>query len=142
MWDRIKTIIIKEFVQALRDPKMRAVMFVTPVLQLFIFSFAVSTDVKKIPTAIYDLDNTFESRQLIREFTYSKYFLPEYYIGDDETQRDLIDKSSVVAVIRINRGFARDVQGGRRAAFQLIVDGTDSNTAANILRYAVGIAEQ
>jgi len=142
MLDRIKTIILKEFIQALRDPKMRAVMFVTPVIQLLIFSFAVSTDVKKIPTAIYDLDNTKESRQLIREFTYSKYFLPEYYIENDSTQADLIDKSLVVAVIRVNRGFGRDVQGGKRAAFQLIVDGTDSNTAANILRYAAGIAEQ
>ncbi|MFA5117386.1 MAG: ABC transporter permease [Candidatus Omnitrophota bacterium] len=139
MWERIKTIIIKEFVQALRDPKMRMVMFVTPVIQLVIMSFAVSTDVKKIPTAVYDLDNTKESRELIDSFTSTKYFLPKFYISKDAEQNDLVDKTLVSTVIRINRGFSRDLHSARTAYVQLIVDGTDSNTAMSILRYATQI---
>ncbi len=142
MWERIRSIIIKEFIQALRDPKMRVVIFVTPVVQLIIFSLAVSTDVKKIPTAVYDLDNTAQSRQIIREFVSSGYFVPQYYIGSDADQKRLIDRSRVSTVIRLNRGFSRDVHAGRTAYIQLIVDGTDSNTASNILRYANSIIER
>ncbi|MDD5746974.1 MAG: ABC transporter permease, partial [Candidatus Omnitrophica bacterium] len=104
MWERITTIIIKEFIQALRDPKMRVVIFVTPVVQLIVFSLAVSTDVRKIPTAVYDLDNTAESRRLIRNFVSSGYFVPKYYIGSDNGQKRLIDQSRVSTVIRVNRG--------------------------------------
>jgi len=136
MWERIKTIVVKEFIQALRDPKMRMVMFVTPVIQLMVMSFAVSTDVKRIPTAIYDLDNSKESRELIREFTSSNYFIPKFYITKDVDEKVLVDKSLANTVIRINHGFAQDLYAGRRAYVQLIVDGTDSNTAMNILRYA------
>lgn len=142
MWERITTIIIKEFIQALRDPKMRVVIFVTPVVQLIVFSLAVSTDVRKIPTAVYDLDNTAESRRLIRNFVSSGYFVPKYYIGSDTGQKRLIDQSRVSTVIRVNRGFSRDLHAGRTAYVQLIVDGTDSNTAANILRYANSIIER
>jgi len=140
MWERIKTIVVKEFIQALRDPKMRMVMFVTPVIQLMIMSFAVSTDVKRIPTAIYDLDNSRESRELIREFTSSNYFIPKFYITKDVDERVLVDKSLASTVIRINHGFAQDLNAGRSAYLQLIVDGTDSNTAMSILRYAERIA--
>ncbi|HNX80537.1 MAG TPA: ABC transporter permease [Candidatus Omnitrophota bacterium] len=142
MWERIKTIVVKEFIQAMRDPRMRVVMFVMPAIQLFIFSFAVSTDVKKIPTAIYDLDNTQESRRLTQEFTYSKYFVPKYYIADDRSQRQLLDTSLVSTVIRFNRGFGKDLESGKTASVQLIVDGTDSNTAMNIVQYAGRIVEQ
>ena len=142
MWERIKTIIIKEFIQTTRDPRMRLVMFVMPVVQLIIFSLAVSTDVKKIPTAVYDLDNTPESRQLVRDFTSSNYFQAKYYISNDIDQRDLIDKSEVNTVLRLNRGFSQDLAASRGAKVQLIVDGTDSNTAINILQYANRIVER
>lgn len=142
MWERIKTIIIKEFIQALRDPRMRMIIFAMPVLELLIFSFAVSTDVKNIPTAVYDLDNTRESRELIREFTWSGYFVPKYSLSEDAQQRELIDKTAVNAVIRVNHGFSADLQASRTAYVQLIVDGTDSNSAMSILQYASRIVER
>ena len=121
---------------------MKAVMFIIPVFQVLVFGFAISTDVDKVPTAIYDLDNTKESRRLIHEFTYSKYFTADYYIHSDDEQRHLLDKSLVNAVIRINHGFSQDIQGGKSARVQLIVDGTDSNTAAIVLNYGSKIAEK
>jgi ABC-2 type transport system permease protein len=141
MWERVKSIIIKEYIQATRDVRMRIVMFVTPVIQLLIFSFAVSTDVKMIPMAVYDLDNTKESRELVSAFTYSKYFEPKYYISDDLRLNNLIDKSLVNSVIRINHGFAADLKAQRSPVVQLIIDGTDSNTAMNILRYSLNIVD-
>lgn len=142
MFERIKHILIKEFIQIFRDPRMKAVIFIMPIIQVMVFGYAVTTDVKRIPTAVYDLDNTPDSRNLIREFTYSSYFDVKKDISTDEDQKALIDKSVVNAVIRINRGFSADLKANKTARFQLIVDGTDSNTASIILTYANQIVER
>lgn len=136
MFERIQSIIIKEFRQISRDFRMKLVLFVMPMFQVIVFGFAVSTDVRKIETAVYDLDNTPQSRQLIREFSYCKYFVIKKYITSDQQQKDLIDKSIIKTVIRINHGFAQDLLGRKTAQFQLIIDGTDSNAAGVILQYA------
>ena len=142
MFERIRNILIKEFIQVFRDPRMRMVIFVAPMLQVMVFGYAVTTDVKNIPTAVYDLDRSADSRNFIREFTYSKYFDVKKYIYTDQEQKTLVDKSVVNVIIRINRGFAQDIKAGKSAQFQLIVDGTDSNTAAITLNYAAQIAER
>jgi len=142
MFERIAAILIKEFKQIFRDPRMRTTIFIAPVIQLVIFGYAATTDITYIPTAIYDLDNTRESRDLTREFTYSKYFVVQNNITTDQEQRDLIDKAKVNVVIRFNRGFARDLNSGKGATVQMIVDGSDSNTAGVILSYANTIIQR
>jgi ABC-2 type transport system permease protein len=142
MFERLKAIIKKEFRQTFRDPRMKTMMFVAPLLQTIIFGYAATTDVKHVPAAIYDLDNTQQSRDLIRAFTSSKYFTAKYYIDSDQQLEDLIDKSLVSTVIRINHGFAQDVLGNKNAQVQIIVDGTDSNIAAVILGYVTRIIER
>jgi ABC-2 type transport system permease protein len=136
MFERIQAILIKEFKQVLRDPRMKFTIFVAPIIQVLIFGFAATTDVNNIPTAIYDLDNTKQSRDVIRDFTSSGYFDAKYYIYDDKMQTSLIDRSEVNDVIRLNRGFAEDVLGKGTAEIQMILDGTDSNTASIIMSYA------
>jgi ABC-2 type transport system permease protein len=136
MWQRIKHIMIKEFIQMFRDPRMKVVMFISPLFQIILMSFAVSTDVKKVPTAVYDLDNSAESRRLIQDFSFSKYFIIKDYIVSESAQRELIDRSVVSTVLRIPRGFSQDLAAGRTASVQLILDGTDSNAASIILQYA------
>ncbi|MDD5610663.1 MAG: ABC transporter permease [Candidatus Omnitrophica bacterium] len=142
MFERIQTILIKEFKQVFRDPRMRTIIFLSPLIQLFIFGYAASTDVKNIPTAIYDLDNTPESRDIIRAFSYSKYFNIKYYVYTDKQERELIDRSFANAVLRFNRGFAEDLEKNKGAQIQLIVDGTDSNTAGIVLSYASTIMQK
>jgi ABC-2 type transport system permease protein len=142
MFERIKAILVKEFKQIFRDPRMRTTIFIAPVIQLVIFGYAATTDITYIPTAIYDLDNTRESRDLTREFTYSKYFVVQNNITTDQEQRDLIDKAKVNVVLRFNRGFARDLNSGKGATVQMIVDGSDSNTAGVILSYANTIIQR
>jgi ABC-2 type transport system permease protein len=142
MFERIYHILVKEFIQIFRDPRMKAIIFIMPMIQVMVFGYAVSTDVTNIPTAVYDLDNTQASRDLIREFTASNYFRVKKYISHDKEQKRLIDESRVNAVLRINRGFARDLNAHRSAQIQLIVDGTDSNTAAVILSYSSRIIEK
>jgi len=142
MFERIYTILIKEFKQVLRDPRMRSMIFISPVLQVLIFGYAATTDVKNIPTAIYDLDNTPQSRDIIRAFSYSKYFNLKYYVNNDKQEKELIDKSKVGVVLRFNHGFAEELEGNKGAEIQLIVDGTDSNTAAIALSYAGKIIQK
>ncbi|MEI6634477.1 MAG: ABC transporter permease [Chlamydiota bacterium] len=136
MFERIKSILIKEFLQVLRDPRMRFTLFVTPLIQIMVFGYAANTDVRNVPTAIYDLDNTYESRDVVRAFTYSNYFHAKYYVVNDVQQNRLINKGRVTAVLRFDRGFGRDLEGNRSAGVQLILDASDSNTASIVMGYA------
>ncbi len=142
MFGRIKALIEKEFRQTFRDPRMRAMIFITPVFQVLIFGYAATTDVNHVPTAIYDLDNTRQSRDLVRAFTSSNYFDVKQFITDDSQLNEVFDHSIVNTVIHINHGFARDIFGNNNPKVQLIVDGTDSNITAVVLGYAASIIQK
>jgi len=134
--ERVKAIIIKEFKQIFRDPRMKTVIFISPLLQIILFGYAANKDINYVPTAIYDQDNTVESRELLRRFTYSKYFVPEHYISSEKEQNTVLDKGLASVAIHIDRGFGRHVNAGKDASIQLVFDGTDSNTAMIIMGYA------
>lgn len=135
-FERIQAIIIKEFKQVFRDPRMKTVIFITPLIQIVLFGYAANKDINYVPTAIYDKDNTMESRELLRQFTFSKYFIPERYLDSDRQQNHVLDKSRASVVIHIDRGFGRNLQAGKDAVIQLAYDGTDSNTAMIVMGYA------
>ena len=67
MWERIFVILRKEFIQVLREPRMRALLFIPPLLQLIIFGYALSTDIKNVPTAVWDASHTVQSREHVEE---------------------------------------------------------------------------
>ena len=136
MFVRIRAILIKEFKQIFRDPRMRTVIFITPLVQIILFGYAANRDITYVPTAILDRDNTVESRELLRRFTFSKYFVPEYYISTEREQNDILNKGKASVVIHIDRGFGRNLEAGKDAAVQFAFDGTDSNTAMIIMGYA------
>ena len=136
MFQRIKHILIKEFLQSLRDPRMRAVLVAVPVLQSLIFGYAVTTDVRNVSIAILDYDNTPQSRELIAGFTGSGYFQIAHRLTNVREIRDLFDRGSVKAALEIHSGFGARIAARRQAAVQMIVDGTDSNTAGVVLNYA------
>lgn len=135
MWRRIKCIIIKEFIQTLRDPKMWMVLFVTPLFQLLLFGFAATMDVDRVLTAVYDLDNSYDSRELIRRFEYSKYFNIIKKIAYDGQEQNFLNYGTVSTVIRIDHGFSKSIKRGGSATYQVLIDGTDSNTASIVLGY-------
>ncbi len=142
MLERIKHMLIKEFTQLFRDPRMRPVVFIMPIMQLLVFSYAVNTDVTNIRLAVYDLDNTVVSRTLVSRFLDSGYFRDTARVGSDAEVRSLLDHERVQAILRINHGFQEDVEGGRTARLQLITDGTNSNSAAIILNYSQAIVNR
>jgi drug efflux transport system permease protein len=139
MIERIRHIMIKEFLQTLRDPRMRFVLIAVPVLQSIVFGYAVTTDVKQIAIAIMDRDNTPESRKLVSDFASSHYFRIVKRIFTDDETRDLMDHGAVKAVLQINSGFGGTIRSRKTASAQMILDGTDSNTAGIVLNYAGGV---
>src|SRR5690606_19521480 len=133
---------IKEFIQVLRDPKMRGIIFVMPVLQVLVFGYAVTLDVENIATAVYDLDNSVASREVVARFAGSGYFAIVERVGSDQRARELLDRGKVSAVLQINPGFGDTLRTARTAELQLIVDGTDSNTAGVVLDYSAEITRE
>ncbi|MBI4765397.1 MAG: ABC transporter permease [Deltaproteobacteria bacterium] len=136
MWERIKQILIKEFIQILRDPRSRAIIFAMPVVQVIIFGYAVTTDVKNVSLAIYDQDNSIHSREVTARFVESGYFHIDAFVEREEQIRELLDRGQIQVLLRFNKGFGQDLTSGRKAPLQMILDGTDSNTAAIILGYS------
>ncbi|MBZ5551168.1 MAG: ABC transporter permease [Acidobacteriia bacterium] len=140
MFERIKHMLIKEFIQVFRDPKMKRIIFLVPVIQILVFGYAVTTNVNHVATAVYDLDNSVSSRELVARFEHSKYFDIVEYVTSDARAGELIDRGEVLAVLRINRGFEDDLQAGRSSTVQVLLDGSDSNSAGIVLNYCTRIA--
>lgn len=139
MFERVKHMLIKEFIQIFRDTRMKGVIFLMPIIQLLVFGYAVTTDVRNVKTVVYDLDNSAGSREIIARFAGSGYFEIIKYTDSQEQATNLLDKAKAQIIIRINKGFQSDLIAGRKAAIQIILDGTDSNTAGIALDYAARI---
>lgn len=129
MWERIREIIRKEFIQTLRNPRMRVLLFGPPLIQLLIFGYAVNMDVQNAKIVWIDLDNSPEARELLADFQGSSYFNVEQIQPRNDIET-LLDRSSTQGVIRVLPGFSRDIKRGNTALVQVLIDGTDSNTAA------------
>lgn len=132
--------LIKEFLQIFRDPRMRFVVFGIPVIQTLVFGYVVSMDVRNIRTVVADYDNSVESRELVSRFERSGYFSVVEHAGSEARVRELIDRGEALAAIKLNAGFGERIRAGNTAAVQIILDGTDSNTAGIALGYCGKIA--
>lgn len=134
--ERVFEIIRKEFRQVMREPRMRMTMVIPPIMQFLIFGFVANLDVERSKLAWFDEDNTTESRELRASFEGSRYFtLTETPHSQAEVQ-DLMDHSRVHIVITVPTGFGADLQRARQTQVQILVDGTDSNTASILAGYA------
>lgn len=141
MFERLKAMLVKEFIQTFRDPRMRIVLFVLPVIQTVIFGYAVNMDVRAVPVAVIDRDNSEESRDLLATFFSSGHFrLKAHPATESEAQRLLDDGSARMALV-INPGFAAELARGRQVTVQALLDGSDSNTAGIVLGYLAKFTE-
>ena len=136
MLGRLKCMLIKEFLQMLRDVRMRIVVFGLPVIQMVLFAFALNTDVTRIRTGLLDMDHSPASREVIERFTSSGYFQIVAVARDERDMRQLLVTGRVQVVLHFPAGFEGDMTRGRPAKLQLLADGTDSNTTAIIMGYA------
>ncbi|MFH1139897.1 MAG: ABC transporter permease [Pseudomonadota bacterium] len=139
---RVKVMLAKELLQAVRDPRLRVLIILPPLLQLVAFGYAANLDLKNIPMALYDEDNTPVSRDLAFAFSASGYFKFVAAVGNEEEMTDIIDRDVAKAALRLPRGLAERVGSNRTALVQVIVAGTNSNTAALVQSYSQQIAEK
>jgi ABC-2 type transport system permease protein len=139
MWERIRVIIRKELIQALREPRMRMLLFVPPMIQLIIFGFAVNLDVDHVRIAWMDMDRTPLSRDLRFRFEGSGRFDVVAQPESEEDVQRVLDRAEAQAVVRVLPDFERDVRRGRPTEVQVLVDGTNSNTASLVSSYAGSI---
>jgi ABC-2 type transport system permease protein len=140
--ERIRRVVVKEFIHILRDPRMKAVIFLVPVLQTMIFGYAVTTDVRHVALGVCNLDRSVASRELVARFEESGCFNVIARPADDAAIRNLLDRGEVRAVLRLAPGFEGDLLAGRTGRIQMLLDGTDSNTAAVTLDYGARIVEE
>ncbi len=136
MWERIRVILRKEFIQALREPRMRVLLFIPPILQCVIYGFAVNLDVDHARIAWMDMDHTPASRDLRDRFEGSGRFDVVGMPRNEEDVQRTLDGGEAQAVVRVLPGFERDLKRGRSTAVQVLVDGTNSNTASLVSSYA------
>ncbi|MFZ2087464.1 MAG: ABC transporter permease [Desulfobaccales bacterium] len=139
MLRRLRHIIRKEFIQVLRDKKLRLFIFLPPIIQLIAYGYAINFDIKHVPTAIYDQDHSAESRRLISRFASSDSFALKHFISTEAELRRLIDDNRVTMAVRIPYDFARLLKSSQTAPVQVIVDATDSNAALIVGRYAMNV---
>jgi len=136
MRQRLRSIIRKEFIQALRDPRMRSMLFIPPLLQLLIFGYAVNLDVDTAKIAWVDQDHSPQSRDLYYDFAGSGHFIIAAAPSNEREMQDALDRGLVDGVVRVLPGFGRDVARGRYTSVQVLLDGTNSNTASIVSQFA------
>ncbi|HUW69176.1 MAG TPA: ABC transporter permease [bacterium] len=136
MWNRIITLIRKEFQQIRRDRRMRVMVLVAPVLQIILLGYAANMDVFQVPLGVYDLDHGTQSRELVDQFLNSGYFvLAAQARSFDDLDRFFMDGTTEVN-LAIPRNFSRDIDSGKGASLQLSADGAVSSSATIALSYA------
>lgn len=142
MLQRILTLIYKEILAVWRDKKSRTVLIVPPMLQLFIFAFAGTLDVKNVPIAILNRDNGAESFELLQRFHGSPTFNRIIYLHSVPDIARVIDNQEAVMAIHIDEQFSRNLRAEKVANVQFILDGRKSNTAQIVQGYATAIVDQ
>ncbi len=142
MLSRIHHMLVKEFIQLWRDKWGRFRLIVPPVLQLLLFGYAATFEVYHVSTAVLDLDRTQESRELVARFTSSNRLNVVKRATSQDEINTAIDRSDVAVALVVHAGFANLLRKGQEAPLQVLVDGTNSNTALIALGYINTIAGQ
>ncbi|MCX6121689.1 MAG: ABC transporter permease [Ignavibacteriales bacterium] len=138
----ILPIVRKEFRQIKRDKRILSVLLFIPALMLLMFGYALNFDVKHTSMAVYDEDRTSVSREFIEQFFISEYFTKVQTLESKAEINNLLDGEQVRVVLVVPSTFTKDIQRGRAASVQVIVDGTNSNAAATVLGYISAIIQQ
>jgi len=138
---RLKAVAKKEFLHVLRDPRSLMMGIGMPMLLLFLFGYALTMDVDRVPLVVWDQGNSIESREFISRFNGSRYFdLKEHVSNYNQIEQAIDNRDALIAMV-LPSDFARKISLGEPAVVQVIVDGSDPNTATIALGYADATAQ-
>ena len=138
---RLRALLLKEFIQMRRDRLTFGLMIGIPIFQLLMFGFAINTDVKHLPTVVFDQSHSVESRDLLESFSASGYFDLDLYVNSFKEVNSLIDNGRAKVGIILPPDFAEAVRSGRSAGVQVIVDASDSMAASSAISTAMTIGQ-
>src|SRR5262249_5487707 len=138
---RTRAIARKEFWHILRDYQSLIAAIGMPLLLLALFGYALSLDVDRVPIAIYDEAHTADSQDLIQAFRGSRYFEVSTASSYAEIEQGIFRNTILMGVV-IPRDYSREIGAGRDAQVQLLLDGSDSNTASLARGYAEGLVRE
>lgn len=138
-WRRTWLVMWKEFLELFRDRSLLPVVFMMPVIQLVLFGYVVSADVRNLSTAIVDQDHTVASAQVGDSLLNSGYFVLAGRPADEAGARKLMDANAAQVVVVVPKGFSENLSQGKKAPVQVIVDGTEANTGQVASQYASNI---
>lgn len=132
----------KEIIQTFRDKKMLPIIFIAPVLQLIMLGYAVTTDVKHIYLSVMDLDNSVESRELTGAALNSGYFDPVGVIEKESEIEGVLKTGKADFILYFPPEYSNNIKMNKKASFQIIADGSDSNLTAIGLNYLNDIVQR
>lgn len=135
----ILTIIIKEFLQLKRDPRLFGIIFIAPVLQLILLGYAANLDINNINTVVYNQDKTVSSREFIDKFERSGYFTMNHYADSYDQVMNYINKGDDLWALVIPKDFEKKLQRGETVQLQALFDGSDGNKASIAFGYVTGV---
>jgi ABC-2 type transport system permease protein len=138
---RTRAMARKEILHIVRDFRSLLAALALPLMMLLLFGYALSLDVDRIPTVIYDMSHTQVSDDLIRDFRGSRYFQIVEEARDYNTISRAMDQRRAILAVVIPYNYAQDLESGKVARVQLLLDGSDSNTAAIAQGYAEGLVQ-
>ncbi len=138
-WRRTMAMARKELLHIVRDRHSLIMALAMPLLMLLLFGYALTLDVDRIPTLVYDSDQSPQSRELIQLFDGSRYFTIAGYVNGYETIQRRIDSDEILMGLVIPTTYSDDLLAGREAEVQILLDGSDSNTATIALGYVDGV---
>jgi ABC-2 type transport system permease protein len=133
---RVLKLAKKEFIQLLRDRQLLPVVFVLPIVQLILFGYVVRTEIKNIATIVVDHDKTIESRRLIKDFTNAGYFTIVEESNKEKRIITALDSEQASFALIIPKGYQAALKAGKTVEVMLILDGSDSNAAAQVQSFA------
>ena len=136
---RIRALVRKEFIQIFRDYRSLWMAIAIPVVMMVLFGYALTLDVDNVPLAVWDQDKSSLSRDFILNFNNSKYFKILGYCDDYRQVEAQINKNKALMALIIPKDFSHLLKAGKIAPVQLLIDGSDSNTASIALGYAEAI---
>ncbi len=139
-WRRFGAVVKKEVRQVIRDPISLGMAILLPAMLMFLFGYALSTEVDNIPTVILDRSQTTDSRELVQRFVVSGYFSVNSYVVNEDELKDSLDAGKAKAGLVIPGDYTRDTVMGSKQAL-LIIDGSDPTTAKTALNSGLLLAE-
>lgn len=138
---RLFSLIQKEFIQILRDPRTLAMTFVMPIMQLLLLGFASTSDVRNVPLAVFDQDRSPASRALLDAYRAADYFRVDYTAGSEDEIKQLIDTGQARAAIVIPPNYGEQIAEGKTAQAAFVIDGSDPTIANTALSAAILIGQ-